>query len=48
MCKIVQDCVVEGKIECVENLLKKGFSLDEALETAELDRETYEEYYQNQ
>lgn len=60
MCKIVQDYAkkyakeygdereIKGKMECVENLLKKNFTLDEALETTKLNRETYEKYCQDQ
>ena len=40
--------VAEGKIvnaiKVVENLLAKGFSLDEALSIADIDKETYEKH----
>lgn len=52
MCKIVEDYADKknlGKqIKIVKNLLKKNFTLEEALETAELDRETYEKYLSEQ
>lgn len=48
MCKIIQDYAVAKQIKIVNNLLKKGFTLEEALETAELDRETYEKYLSEQ
>ncbi len=35
---------IEGKVETVKNMLKKAYSLDEALECAELDKADYEKY----
>ncbi|MCM1508228.1 MAG: hypothetical protein NC177_14030 [Ruminococcus flavefaciens] len=36
--------IIEQSLKVVENLLKKGSTLDEALEIAEIDKETYEKY----
>ena len=52
MCNLSQgiydDGVAEGEItkaiKVVENLLAKGFSLDEALSIADIDKETYEKH----
>lgn len=55
MCKAVEDYAneraekreIETKVEVVNNLLQKGFSLAEALEVAGIDEETYREYTEN-
>ena len=51
MSSIVQEIKREGKIEggvkTVKNMLKKGMSLETALEVTELDRETYDKYADN-
>ena len=52
MCKAVEEYAVDrekiaktiAKVEVVENLLKRGFPLSEALEIAEIDEETYNQY----
>lgn len=52
MCKAVEDYAKEraeqsaknSKAEVVNNLLKKGFDLEEALEVAGIDEETYQQY----
>lgn len=36
--------IIEQSLKVVENLLKKGYALDETLEIAEIDKETYEKY----
>lgn len=48
MCKAVEDYAKERelitKAEIVNNLLKKGFTLSEALESASIDEENYRRY----
>lgn len=48
MCKIILDYIIEYKIKIVKNLLKMEMSLDEALETVELDLDTYKKYSSEQ
>lgn len=52
MCKAVEEYAmeqrlegkIEGNVKTVKNMLKKGMSLETALECTELDKETYEKY----
>lgn len=40
--------IIEGKVEVINNMLKMKYTLEDALDCAGLDRQTYEKYANQQ